>query len=236
MACAVRLPARTIRTLCIATCIALLLTGRADGAALTVAVAAADAPVDGAVVVLYDAAGRALSLPSRASSTHVMDQINKQFSPRVLAIRAGDAVSFPNSDDIRHHVYSFSPAKQFELPLYHGEPTSPVSFDVAGKVAMGCNIHDGMSADLFVVDSDVFAMTMDGEATFSDLPPGTYQVGIWHPQHAESVLTRRGTVELEEGASNRAFFKLDLQTAAKPAETTLSPLELKFRQLRRDKK
>ena len=86
----------------------------------------------------------------------IVDQINKEFVKPITVIRPGMSVVFPNHDNIRHHVYSFSPAKIFELPLYKDVTPKPVTFDKAGAVALGCNIHDWMSAYIFVVDSPFF--------------------------------------------------------------------------------
>ena len=100
--------------------------------------------------------GRPFPLPRK---TAVMDQKNRMFIPHVLAVQTGTAVRFPNSDDIRHHVYSFSPAKPFQLPLYKGTPANPVVFDAPGVVTLGCNIHDQMSAFIVVVDTPYFERT-----------------------------------------------------------------------------
>jgi plastocyanin len=118
-----------------------------------------------------------------ARKTAVMDQKNRMFIPHVLAVQTGTSVRFPNSDDIRHHVYSFSPAKPFQLPLYKGTPANPVLFDRAGVVALGCNIHDQMSAFIVVVDTPYFERTGgDGRATLRDLEPGKYVVHVWYPE------------------------------------------------------
>lgn len=82
--------------------------------------------------------------PNDAPSTVVIDQVKKEFVPPSTAVQAGTAVSFPNHDNIKHHVYSFLPAKNFELTLYKGVPTSPVVLDKPGKVVLGCNIDDWM--------------------------------------------------------------------------------------------
>lgn len=124
--------------------------------------------------------GRALPL---ARKTAVMDQKNRMFIPHVLAVQTGTAVRFPNSDDIRHHVYSFSPAKPFQLPLYKGTPANPVLFDRAGVVTLGCNIHDQMSAFIVIVDTPYFERTGgDGRATLRDVEPGKYVVHVWYPE------------------------------------------------------
>jgi len=111
----------------------------------------------------------------------VMDQKDRQFIPHVLAVQTGTAVDFPNSDDVRHHVYSFSPAKQFQLPLYKGSPGAPVVFDKPGVVELGCNIHDRMSAFIIVVDTPHFGKTdRDGRVALPNLPQGTYSVSLWY--------------------------------------------------------
>jgi len=111
----------------------------------------------------------------------VMDQRDRQFVPRVLPVQTGTAVDFPNSDDVRHQVYSFSPAKRFQLPLYEGTPQHPVVFERAGVVVLGCNIHDRMSAYVVVVDTPHFASAPRGKAELRNLPPGSYEVRAWHP-------------------------------------------------------
>ena len=146
-------------------------------------------PVSGAVVSLYD--------PTVASAPVVaaaeMDQVDLQFVPQVLAIQTGTQVIFPNRDDIRHHVYSFSPAKRFELRLYHGTTADPVQFDIPGKVVLGCNIHDSMLGYIYVLDTPYFAVTdVAGRVQFTDLPSGQYRYQVQHPrtnQVLDGVLT-----------------------------------------------
>jgi plastocyanin len=84
-------------------------------------------------------------MPAPSRDTANVDQVNKQFVPRITVVRTGTAISFPNSDNIRHQVYSFSPSKVFTLKLYAGTPAAPVLFDKPGMVVLGCNIHDKMS-------------------------------------------------------------------------------------------
>lgn len=127
------------------------------------------------------------AIPEKAAAparkTAVMDQRNRMFVPHVLPIQTGTAVRFPNSDDIRHQVYSFSPAKTFQLPLYKGTPANPVVFDQAGVATLGCNIHDRMSAYIVVVDTPHFAKTgRDGRASLSGLAAGKYTIRVWYPE------------------------------------------------------
>jgi plastocyanin len=134
-------------------------------------------PVSDAVA--YAAAGAASAAPRKQA---VVDQRDKQFVPYVTAVQVGTAVNFPNSDNIRHHVYSFSPAKKFELPLYNGVPAEPVVFDKVGFVTLGCNIHDWMIAYVAVLPTPHFQVTrQDGHAVLKDLPTGQYTIQVWHP-------------------------------------------------------
>lgn len=108
-------------------------------------------------------------------------QKGKQFQPLVTAVQTGTNIKFPNQDKVKHHVYSFSPAKKFELKLYSGVPATPVIFDQAGTVVLGCNIHDRMLAYVYIVDTPVFAKTnAQGVAVITDLPSGKYEVNTWH--------------------------------------------------------
>lgn len=117
--------------------------------------------------------------PVRA--TAIMDQRNRQFVPHVLPVQTGTSVRFPNSDDVRHQVYSFSPAKTFQLPLYTGTPANPIVFDKTGVATLGCNIHDRMTAYIVVVDTPYFAATgKDGQVTLANLSSGRYVVHVWH--------------------------------------------------------
>lgn len=108
-------------------------------------------------------------------------QKNKAFTPLVTAIQIGTSITFPNKDSVRHHVYSFSPAKAFELKLYSGVPSTPVVFDKAGTVVLGCNIHDQMLAFIHIVDTPYFAKSdASGKVKLSDLPSGDYLLKVWH--------------------------------------------------------
>ncbi|MGH7342427.1 MAG: methylamine utilization protein, partial [Candidatus Rokuibacteriota bacterium] len=112
-------------------------------------------PVGDAVVTAVPLAGDGLRLgpPDPVE----IDQIDKEYVPYLTAIRVGTSVGFPNHDQIRHHVYSFSEAKTFEIPLYRGTPAEPVVFDKPGEVVLGCNIHDWMRAYVFVSETPYFA-------------------------------------------------------------------------------
>jgi plastocyanin len=126
-----------------------------------------------------------------------MDQVDKQFVPYVKPVFVGSRVRFPNSDHIRHQVYSFSPAKKFELPLYAGSDAPPIVFDKPGVVVLGCNIHDWMIGYIYVSDTPFFTKTeSQGAASIDDLPPGEYSVRLWHPsmEKAEENTLRRVTV------------------------------------------
>lgn len=144
-------------------------------------------------VQVTDANGRALPdavvyvVPDAAAAfpaprPGLIDQVNREYVPLVSAVQVGTSVQFPNSDNIRHQVYSFSPARVFSLKLYSGKTADPVLFDKPGLVVLGCNIHDQMIAWLLVVPTPWFATTgATGRITLSSLPAGTYRLYAWHP-------------------------------------------------------
>lgn len=136
------------------------------------------AAVDDAVVYLMS--NQTLKLPVRAPNARI-DQINKTFVPPVSVVQTGTRISFPNKDNIRHQVYSFSKAKKFEIKLYADTPAKPVLFDQPGYVVMGCNIHDKMIAHMLVVDTPYFAVSdKRGVAQIMDVPPGDYSLIAWY--------------------------------------------------------
>lgn len=135
-------------------------------------------PVANSVVYAEPASGQT---PAKLLKTVDIEQKNKTFFPLVTVIQSGTAISFPNNDTVRHHVYSFSPAKSFELKLYSGIPGNPVLFDKAGTVVVGCNIHDKMIAYIHIVDTPYFAKTdASGLAKLEGLAPGKYRLKAWH--------------------------------------------------------
>ena len=164
-------------------------------------------PVADAVVY---ASGGATGSPSKKRT--VIDQRDKQFIPYVTALQVGTSVLFPNKDNIRHHVYSLSPAKRFELPLYAGVPAEPVVFDKEGFVTLGCNIHDWMIAYIAVVATPYFQITgRDGHAVLKDLVPAQYTVAVWHPLLKGRPDASAQHVDLRQGDANQLIFSLDLK-------------------------
>lgn len=126
-------------------------------------------------------------------------QKGKQFNPLVTVIQTGTSINFPNRDKVRHHVYSFSPAKKFELKLYSGVPTTPVVFDQAGTVVLGCNIHDRMLAYVYIVDTPLFAKSnQDGLASFTNIPSGTHTINVWHYALRQEGVPVKQKVNLDE--------------------------------------
>ncbi|MEA3044227.1 MAG: hypothetical protein QOH47_2065 [Sphingomonadales bacterium] len=136
--------------------------------------------VPNAVVTLYPG-GRPSPLGARGGAYQIA-QRDLQFSPFVLVVPVGASVSFPNFDNVRHHVYSFSPVRRFELRLYAREQQRTVRFDLPGIVPLGCNIHDNMIAFIDVVDTAFAARTDNaGRASFTAVPGGPVVARVWHP-------------------------------------------------------
>jgi plastocyanin len=174
------------------------------GFAATVTVTARDPlgnPLEDLVVW---AIPKGTALPQRTRPAMV-EQRNKAFIPLVSVVQTGTLVNFPNRDEIRHHVYSFSTAKRFEIKLYAGTPVDPIPFDKPGEVVLGCNIHDHMIAYIYVVDSPWFAKSdKDGAARLEGLPAGEYDVNAWY--YAQDARPSPVVVKLRADEAGTAAF------------------------------
>lgn len=149
-------------------------------------------------------------MPTPEAESAIVNQIDETFVPRVSVVPVGSSVNFPNQDQILHHVYSFSPAKTFEVPLYAGTPAEPVVFDQPGTVVLGCNIHDWMQAWVVVTDSPWAGVTAaDGSWQIEGLDPGSYELQLWHPDERRAS---DAMVVVVEGET-----ELDLELEVRPA-------------------
>ena len=154
----------------------------------------------GVNVVVTDPAGNALAdavvmlepvgahLAVRPMLGAQIVQRDLQFTPPVSVVTVGTPVTFPNQDTVRHHVYSYSAAKTFQIKLYAGVPHAPIVFDKPGVAVLGCNIHDGMIAWVVVTDTPLWARSSAaGVARVGDVPAGSYQLLVWHSSLAETT-------------------------------------------------
>jgi plastocyanin len=134
-----------------------------------------------AIVFLESAEASRARQATKPPSGVEIQQLGRQFEPRVVVVPQGTSIQFPNRDNVRHHVYSFSAAKNFELKLYSGTPANPVVFDKPGIAVLGCNIHDHMVAWVVVVDTPYYGKTAAaGRVTLPQVPPGAYRLRVWH--------------------------------------------------------
>ena len=189
-------------------CVTCLLPALASAASISALVKDHNGePLEDAVITVHPKNGAPVKLhPGK----RIIDQIDKEYVPHVLVVERGSPVYFPNKDDIRHHVYSFSAPKKFELPLYKGTPAKPVLFDKAGVVKLGCNIHDWMLGYIYVVETPYFGKSgSDGAAKVTNLPAGEYTVTVWHPRMKGKTDKTAKIVKL--AASNEARLDFSLK-------------------------
>ena len=163
-------------------------------------------PLAGAVVFLESAEARQAAKPL----PHIdIVQADKAFVPAVTVVTPGTAVRFPNRDTVRHHVYSISPVKSFELKLYVGTPANPVVFDKPGVAVLGCNIHDQMVAWVVIVETPWFGQTAaDGRWRLADVPPGSYRLRTWHPGLAVGAPAAEQPLRVDAGGA-QALVRLE---------------------------
>lgn len=172
-------------------------------------------PLEDAAIILEPMAGKAPFVKKRVS----IEQVDREFVPYLTIVQKGTAVDFPNRDKLKHHVFSFSSTKTFEIKLYSGVPGKPILFDQTGEVALGCNIHDWMVGHILVVDTPWFAKTNNtGDARIQDVPTGKYRLRLWHPRQKTASETR--TINIPPPSTNRLELVMDVTPRlphAKPA-------------------
>jgi len=203
-----------------------------QAASVTIALDDGSTALADGVIVLHGKSPAVLPKPVQAA----MDQRKSRFVPRVLVVPIGSDVRFPNSDNIRHQVYSFSEAKSFDLPLYSGQPANPIRLDRAGVVELGCNIHDWMQGFIVVVDSPWFGQTdATGNLTL-DVPPGTYRVFAWHEWQRPEDQTTEPVIEVGAAGSRVSIsLSVDRPIPTAPAvDDRLRALQEKLRAGTRD--
>ena len=214
--------ARQVRTFRPAALVALLglgCLGVMDGswaATLTITVLLPDGhPLGGVIVTARPSAG-----PTHLAApvTAVMDQVNRAFAPDMLVIPVGSTVAFPNSDSVSHQIYSFSPAKRFQLPLYRGKPYPPVVFDQPGLVTLGCNIHDEMLAYVVVTDAPLYGPTNKKGSWSAEAPGGAYRISIWHPRIRDDAKHLEGEVTASDADGGTLTFHLTKLLRPAPLE------------------
>jgi plastocyanin len=206
---------------------AMVVTANAYELSVTVTLDGSTEPVANAVVSVENAP------PATPVSTEIY-QKDRAFHPHVLVVPVGSSVDFPNRDNTQHHVYSFSPAKTFNIELYADRPAAPIVFDKPGIVELGCNIHDHMQGFVVVTDTAATGQTdASGQVTLSIDTKGTdsgqdrVTLEVWHPRLPDN--TRPVTREIERG-NEPAMVTLTLEPEP-AAEGSLDRLQQRFREL-----
>ena len=166
--------------------------------------------------VVFQSGAAAASGSPRARKRETIVQRNRVFDPFVTVVEKGAAIAFPNDDPMLHHVYSFSPAKRFELKLYKGTPAAPIVFDRPGVVALGCNVHDWMLAYVLVVDTPIFGKSgNNGVVRLPSFAAGTHEFMVWYPGMREPVSLQSVTLAANESRSIDHRLQVAIRTQPK---------------------
>lgn len=175
-------------------------------------------PVVDAVIYALPKAGT--RIPMQTPRSTAIEQRDREFVPNVTVVQTGTTVSFPNHDPLLHHVYSFSPAKSFEIKLYSGEAPRGILFDKPGTVTLGCNIHDWMVGHILVVETPYFGKSgKDGRALIGDMAAGEFEVFVWHPAQRASADAK--LIKLDARSKTELEFTLDTAPLKKPFKPPL---------------
>ena len=170
--------------------------------------------------VIYALPKSGTGIPARIPRPMAIEQKEREFVPYVTPVQTGTTVNFPNRDPLLHHVYSFSPAKSFEIKLYSGDAPRGILFDRPGTVTLGCNIHDWMIGYILVVDTPWFAKTDNsGRGTIGEIPVGEFDVHLWHP--TQRIATAPKPVKIDARGSAELEFRVDITPRKKPFKPML---------------
>lgn len=188
--------------------VGLVATARSQAAELTLTIVDAQGlPVPHAVWSVTAVDGSQNTPPAPG----VIDQKGKQFVPHFIVVQQGAAVTFPNSDSIKHHVYSFSPGNEFELRLYKDQKPAPIVFNQLGVVELGCNIHDWMLGYIYVVDTPFFDYADQYGQVKMQLAEGKYRLSVWHPRIAKGEPVLAQELMLQGATEYRHQFSLPMR-------------------------
>jgi plastocyanin len=161
-----------------------------------------DKPLAGRGVVTLEPVGKWKARPPK---DRVMEQRNREFAPKVLVVRLGSTVSFPNFDTVYHNVFSRSDARAFDLGIYKNGQTRDLTFDKEGIVRVGCNLHANMSGYIVVVNAPHYAITDDkGNFKFKSLPPGKYKLKAWSERTTQPTV-KEITIEASDNTVKLAL-------------------------------
>jgi len=158
-------------------------------------------PLDGVgLVELYPITGK---YAKRTAKHRVVEQRNKKFSPRLLAVPPGSTVAFPNFDDFYHNVFSSSATQSFDLGMYKGGQSRELKFEKTGLVRLGCNVHASMASFVFVIDAPAY-VPVDGskEFNFRSLEPGKYKALVWSEHSKEPA---ESEIKVKDGVNTITF-------------------------------
>lgn len=145
-------------------------------------------------------------LPAGEPPAARVEQKDLAFIPRLLPVRVGTRVEFPNLDPVYHNVFSFSPARRFDLGRYRADEAEvpAVVFDRPGLVTVRCDIHEHMRAAILVLATPHFVVTdAAGRYRLEGLPPGRYRLKAW----IDSRTIREQPVELTAGDALTVDFR-----------------------------
>ena len=169
-------------------------------------------------VVWLTPIGATVQVPQqKPSEIPQLVQKDKSFHPSLLVIPVGGKVEFPNHDPFFHNVFSLFEGKRFDLGLYESGTTRFVQFDKPGISFIFCNIHAQMSAVVIALATPYYAISdARGELTLPDVPPGRYDLQVFHPSVAPDTL-RALSREITVGPGDASLGTFSL------AETDVAP-------------
>jgi plastocyanin len=145
-------------------------------------------------------------------TTAQVAQKDRKFVPELVAVTAGESVSFPNGDSFLHNVFSQSPARKFDLGSFKKGESKDKAFPELGVVDVYCNIHPEMAATILVLPNKRHvSVARDGTFTIEGVRPGTWTVFAYTRR-----ATRPSSAKITVEASKDAKVELALVRGPEP--------------------
>ena len=122
----------------------------------------------------------------------VLDQVGCRYTPRIFGVRVGQPIEMLNSDATMHNVHAMPMVNQeFNRGMPQQNSRMTQIFTAPEQmVRFKCDLHSWMNAYGGVMPHPFFAVTgADGAFSLKGVPPGTYELTIWHEKLGSTTKT-----------------------------------------------
>jgi plastocyanin len=135
-----------------------------------------------------------------------IDQKGCEYAPHVVVMKAGGSIDILNNDGILHNIHSTSKVnKEINVAQPKFKKKLTQTIEKPEIIHVKCDVHNWMSGVIVAADHPYYAVTDDnGAFKLADVPPGKYQVKVWH----ETLGEQNKEIEVKGGGDSNVSFEL----------------------------